>query len=81
MVREGLTTVDTVMHATAWTGGSPGARLVAATLAQLHDRLVDAGMTAEQLDQVRCLLNDPRLVLSGHPLYSTSGRRGQLGRR
>lgn len=76
LVREGLAAVDTVMHATAWTGGSPGSQLVTAVLAQLHDQLIRiGGLTEDELDQVTELLTDPRLVLAGHPLYSTAGRR------
>lgn len=74
LLDEGLTEVQTVMHATAWPGGSPGCRLVAAVLPQVRADLLAAGMTAEELDRVRALLDDPRLVLSGHPLFSTSGR-------
>jgi 2-polyprenyl-3-methyl-5-hydroxy-6-metoxy-1,4-benzoquinol methylase len=75
MVAEGLTEVETVVHGRSWPGGSPGCRLLAAGLAQLRSELVAAGIAEDELDRTRELLDDPRVVLHGHPLYSTSGRR------
>jgi SAM-dependent methyltransferase len=75
MLHEGLSDVQTVMHAQAWIGGDPGCQLLKATLAQVWDRLLPAGLSDDALTQVRALLDDSRLVLAGHPLYSTSGRR------
>jgi SAM-dependent methyltransferase len=81
MIEEGLSDVDTVIHSRAWPGGGPGCRLIGATLGQLRGRLLAAGVGADQLDRVELLLRDPRLVLAGHLLFSTSGRRaaGQPG--
>ena len=33
------------------------------------------GLTGNELDQLTALVNDPRLVLHGHPIYYTTGRR------
>ncbi|HEX5597346.1 MAG TPA: hypothetical protein VFX61_15215 [Micromonosporaceae bacterium] len=70
----GLTDVHTVMHAESWTGGGPGAHLAAITIDELRPALLAAGMLDDHLDQVQHLLSDPRLVLAGHLLYSTSGQ-------
>jgi len=75
LLQAGLTGVHTVIHATAWTGGGPGARLIRATIGQLWDRLQAAGLGHDELIHISELLDDPALVLAGHPLYSTSGRR------
>ena len=75
MLQAGLTDVETVVHARYWTGGGPGMRLVAAIQAQLSPRLRAAGLSEAELGQLVALAEDPRLVVHGHPLYSTSGRR------
>jgi SAM-dependent methyltransferase len=75
MVEEGLTDVESVVNGRSWRGGSPGCRLLTAGMAQLRGELVAAGMTDSELDQLRGLFNDPRVVLHGHLLNSTSGRR------
>jgi SAM-dependent methyltransferase len=75
MLEEGLVDVETVTYSSTWPGGGPGCRLMAAGLAQLRPQLIAAGMMPLDLDQVRDLLHDPGLVLRGHLLYSTSGRR------
>lgn len=77
MLAEGLVDVDTTIRSRAWHGGSPGCQLVAGTLGQVRDRLIAAGMTPGELDQVHTLLHNPALVLAGHPLFSTAGRRMQ----
>ena len=90
MLDEGLTDVQTVMHAQAWPGGSAGCQVIQATLrrwvgrrgheTESRDKLRHAGLAENHLRQVRSLLDDPRLVLAGHLLYSTSGRRGEAGK-
>jgi SAM-dependent methyltransferase len=76
MLGYGLRPVRTEVHAKAWPGGSAGARLVQACIQELRPRLIDAGATEQELRRVHELLDDPRLVLHGHPMYSTSGQRG-----
>jgi SAM-dependent methyltransferase len=75
MLTDGLADVTTVIHATAWTGGGPGCQLVKTTIGQLWDRLIATGLSHDDLVEVSELLDDPDLVLAGHPLYSTSGHR------
>ena len=72
---EGLVDVTTVVHAGYWTAGSPGLRMVAAVNQQLRPQLRMRGMTDGQLDRLLRVLADPGLVVHGHPLYATSGRR------
>ncbi|GAA4263177.1 class I SAM-dependent methyltransferase [Dactylosporangium darangshiense] len=71
----GLTGVTTRISADSWPGGSPGARLIHANVAQLRDDFLAAGFTPERLDELRDVVHDPRLVLRSHLLYSTAGRR------
>ena len=75
MLEAGLTAVDTVVSARSWVGGSPGARLIAANIAQARTDFLAAGMSAEQLDALERLTTDPRLVVRGPLTYSTIGRR------
>jgi SAM-dependent methyltransferase len=72
----GLSDVDTLIQARSWPGGSPGAALNAVNIAQLRDRFLAAGMTAAELDRLcELLTTDPRLVIRGHLVYSTIGRK------
>jgi SAM-dependent methyltransferase len=75
MLDEGLVDVDTVIDSRSWPGGTPGALLLAANVAQLRDEFLAAGMTAAQLDQFSQVVSDPRLVVRGSFTYSTIGRR------
>jgi SAM-dependent methyltransferase len=74
-LEEGLVDVHTTVHGGTWRGGGPGCRLLIAGLGQLRDELIAAGLTLTELDHLRALFSDPSLVLHGHLLYSTSGRR------
>jgi SAM-dependent methyltransferase len=75
MMEESLVDVHTVMHGETWRGGGVGCQFLAAGLAQLHGELRGFGMTEEQLHRVAELFDDPGLLLHGHLMYSTSGRR------
>jgi SAM-dependent methyltransferase len=74
MLAAGLIHVDTVIGSRSWPGGSPGALLLAANIGQVRDKLLAAGLTAAQLERLKHLVADVRLVLRGHLLYSTVGR-------
>lgn len=75
MLAAGLTAVDTEVHARSWAGGTPGALLVTANIAQQRARFRRAGLSDETLDRVVALMSDPRMVVRGHLVYSTIGRR------
>lgn len=74
-LEEGLVDVDTTVTGGTWRGGGPGCRLLIAGIGQLREPLLAAGLHAADLDRLRALLADPSVVLHGHLLYSTSGRR------
>ncbi|MBL7252838.1 class I SAM-dependent methyltransferase [Paractinoplanes lichenicola] len=74
MLGAGLTSVDTEVHARSWPGGSPGAALIVANIAQQRQALLDAGVSDVALDRVVALMADPGTVLRGHLVYSTLGR-------
>ncbi|GIH14737.1 class I SAM-dependent methyltransferase [Rugosimonospora africana] len=73
MVAEGLTDVHTVMSGQSWIGGGAGGRMVAASVWQTYSVLLAAGASEDELQGIIALLDDPRLVLSSHLLYSTGG--------
>jgi 2-polyprenyl-3-methyl-5-hydroxy-6-metoxy-1,4-benzoquinol methylase len=73
MVAEGLTDVHTVVSGESWSGGGAGGRMVAASIRQTYPVLRAAGASEDELRDILALLEDPRLVLSSHLLYSTSG--------
>ena len=75
-LEEGLTDVHTVVQGATWRGGEPGCLLLAAEIEQLREQFLVTGLTAHELDRLGSLLCDPSVVLHGHLLYSTSGRRG-----
>jgi ubiquinone/menaquinone biosynthesis C-methylase UbiE len=75
MLAEGLTDVRTVVQACSWAGGTAGALLMEANIAELRTEFLEAGMTAAQLDRLHALARDPRLVVRGYLTYSTTGRR------
>lgn len=73
MREDGLVDVHTVYGGSYWAGGDPGLRLMGTSTAQLRDKLLAAGLSETDLDQLAELVCDPALVVHGHPLYSTSG--------
>jgi hypothetical protein len=75
MLTEGLTDVRTVVQARSWAGGTAGALLMEANVAELRAEFLEAGMGAAQLDRLRALARDPRFVVRGYLTYSTTGRR------
>jgi SAM-dependent methyltransferase len=75
MLEEGLVDVETHIDARSWRGGTPGALIAVANIAQLREEFLDAGFTNAELDRIGELVADPRLVLRSHFMYSTVGRR------
>ncbi|WP_329315958.1 class I SAM-dependent methyltransferase [Streptomyces sp. NBC_01262] len=75
MLAEGLTGLDTVVHARSWPGGTAGALLIGANIAQARADFLAAGMTDAELDELQRLAADPRLVVRSMLTYSTIGRR------
>lgn len=75
MLAAGLVDVDTAIEARSWPGGTAGALMIAANVAQLRPRFLAAGFTDHELDRLCRLVTDPRLVVRGHFTYSTAGRR------
>ncbi|MFB6394184.1 class I SAM-dependent methyltransferase [Polymorphospora lycopeni] len=73
----GLRDLDTAIHTPVWYAGSPGLALVSVNIAQHRDRLTTGALTDTDLDEIARLATDPAsgLVVRGHLLYSTIGRR------
>ena len=69
----GLVDVHTEIHASYWRHSDPGRRMIAAVLDQVRPRLREH-FTDDDLGRVLQLLDDPGLIIHGHPMYATSGR-------
>jgi SAM-dependent methyltransferase len=75
MVTAGLVDVRTTVRADSWPGGTAGALLMAVNVDQQRAAFLADGFTAAELARLEELARDPRLVVRGHFLYATSGRR------
>lgn len=73
MIDAGLKDVGAEYHTRSWRGGEPGCRLVANTTHQLRDQLIKQGATDDELERVRDLMTDPRMMIRTPPLVSTAG--------
>ncbi|MBX6354765.1 MAG: class I SAM-dependent methyltransferase [Micromonosporaceae bacterium] len=71
----GLAGAAAEIHARSWRGGSAGCLFLAGGAAQLRDQLLAEGMTEDDLDRMRDLMLDPRMVVRMSPLVSTAGWR------
>ncbi|MGH3934234.1 MAG: class I SAM-dependent methyltransferase, partial [Pseudonocardiaceae bacterium] len=75
----GLIDIDPVPHLQLWHAGSPGARLLIHHTFHLRDQFINAGMTDQQLTEVRALLADPTFKATSCVIYSVQGRRPGWG--
>lgn len=71
--QNGLIDVHTDYGGVYWSGGDPGLRLMATSAAQLRPKLLADGLSEADMDQLADLVNNPELVVHGHPLYATRG--------
>lgn len=74
-----LADVDTEGWQRSWSGGTGSTLLAYSGSIELRDRLTEAGMPAEDLDIMAQVALDPRLVLRGVLLLSTTGRKRMTG--
>jgi SAM-dependent methyltransferase len=70
----GLIDVDVSVYAQSWPGGTAGCLLPITVSAELRDRLLEHGISAEDLDLLRTRLADPRVLLVGNLTWSAIGR-------
>jgi hypothetical protein len=75
MVDIGLADVDTEVWARSWRGGEPGCLLLHTFAGQLRDQLIASGRAGSEIDDLRALLVDPRVVIRGCLAVSTIGRK------
>lgn len=75
MLRLGLVDVDSHIESRSWRGGTGICLLHRSNSIQREAELLDAGMTSEELAELRQVLMDPDLVLSGYLMHTTVGRR------
>jgi SAM-dependent methyltransferase len=75
MLAAGLTDVDTHIFARSWPGGTAGALISGVNIDQVSTELLARGFIPAELDSLRRLVADPRLVLRSNLTYSTLGRR------
>ncbi|WP_370937874.1 class I SAM-dependent methyltransferase [Amycolatopsis sp. cg13] len=70
----GLREVGSARATTRWPGGGPEIRLLAANSVELAEKLAADGVSAEEVEQFRRVLADPRFTVSSYPLVSVWGR-------
>ncbi|PZF97019.1 class I SAM-dependent methyltransferase [Micromonospora endophytica] len=75
MLRAGLVDVDSRIESRSWRGGTGICLLHRSNSIQREAQLLDAGMTREELTELRQVLMDPELMLSGYLMHTTVGRR------
>ncbi|MDG4756171.1 MULTISPECIES: class I SAM-dependent methyltransferase [Micromonospora] len=75
MLRAGLVDVDSRIESRSWRGGTGICLLHRSNSIQREAALLDAGMTRDELAELREVLMDPELVLSGYLMHTTVGRR------
>ncbi|MGH3936192.1 MAG: class I SAM-dependent methyltransferase, partial [Pseudonocardiaceae bacterium] len=71
----GLVDIDPVPRLELWQAGSAGVHLLIHHTFHLRDQFIDAGMTDQQLAEVRTLLADPTFRAASCVIYSVQGRR------
>lgn len=74
----GLVDIDPQPHLELWHAGSAGVRLLIHHTFHLRDQFIKAGMTDQELAEVRRLLADPGFRASSCAIYSVQGRRGPI---
>jgi len=77
MTAAGLVDVETEVHAESWRGGTPGCQLPIAVARELRPRLLDAGLTADDLDALVDVMTNPDTLVLGNPTFSTIGHRAE----
>lgn len=75
MMRAGLVNVDSHIESRSWRGGTGICLLHRSNSIQREAQLLDAGMTRDELTELREVLMDPELLLSGYLMHTTVGRR------
>ncbi|GAA2715500.1 class I SAM-dependent methyltransferase [Micromonospora olivasterospora] len=75
MLRLGLDNVDSRVESRSWRGGTGICLLHRSNSIQRESELLAAGMTPEDLAELRQVLMDPDLMLSGYLMHTTVGRR------
>jgi 2-polyprenyl-3-methyl-5-hydroxy-6-metoxy-1,4-benzoquinol methylase len=75
MAEVGLCHVHTVEHAETWIGGGPGCRLHQVNSRQKQAALIDAGLTAAELDRFRQIVSDPAFSARSWQFVGTRGQR------
>jgi SAM-dependent methyltransferase len=71
----GLVDVTSSIRGDGWPGGTAGALFIYGGSIQLDDKLRQAGATPQELDRVRELMHDPRMMIRMSPLMQTAGYR------
>lgn len=75
MMSIGLADVESHIESRSWRGGTGICLLHRSNSIQRESELLGVGMTREELAELRQVLMDPDLVLSGYLMHTTVGRR------
>jgi SAM-dependent methyltransferase len=79
MIEVGLRHVYTVEHAETWVGGGAGCRLHHVNSVQKQEALLQAGLTAAELDRFRQIVADPGFSARSWQFVCTRGQRRPEG--
>ena len=71
----GLLDVRAEGHVMMHRGGGAGARLLRANVDQMHDALIDAGLTQAEFDQDRLRMEDPSIHWPSQIMWTACGRK------
>jgi ubiquinone/menaquinone biosynthesis C-methylase UbiE len=75
MTAAGLTDVETEVSAQTWRGGTAGALLPIVVSTELRTPLLGCGASADDLDALPEIMQNPGTLVLGNPTVSTIGRR------
>jgi|HigsolmetaAR206D_1030411.scaffolds.fasta_scaffold03774_7 SAM-dependent methyltransferase len=75
MISVGLTGIEVETHARSWVGGTAGCMLPVAVATELREPLLEAGLTAHELDKLARILTNPQTRILGNTCFSTIGYR------
>ncbi|MFI9642430.1 class I SAM-dependent methyltransferase [Micromonospora sp. NPDC051925] len=75
LLAAGMNHVQAHSHTDTWTGGGPGCALYANNAHQLHDQLIDTGLTTTDLARFTELMADPYVVVSSYQFATTHAQK------
>jgi protein-L-isoaspartate O-methyltransferase len=72
---EGLVDVYTTINGESYAGGSVGTGMIKGNIQRVRGRLADFGVSESEIDELLVLLDNPKVIVRGHPMYTTTARK------